>query len=706
MFSLRNQLNPAHQKRPINFAVESHDHKNIYALLSDPSVNLDAKYLNRTPINYLCEKITDDDFHEFFLCIKLFVQHFASVNIPNGRGLTPMNTILKNRSLNDVNKETVVTYILDHVKDVDIDSHRNGEARKLLTSLLLDRELPIIQTQDNKQWSFDQLMLCLRDEKETEFLRGLNDVIEPFESIEDRKLVELFAAIEDDETLLTLAVKQGLTIAVERIIRLGANINYSSGPEKPIEIACRFGYWKILEILLNSPKIDVKNVQTPLLIIVVNRNDKKESEMCDYKKCFELLLNHQDIDLNQKDIYDNSALHYAVRNKDRDTILMLLEKGAYIGIKSKFNQFSISNINPKLLEKHFDSCITTNNLRGADDNFEIEFDYKSFIPTEFCKQQHLKDNSSDIIETFSDEMAPFDFISRSNDLKHLIEHPLISSFLYLKWNRLAFIFYLNFILCAIFAISTVLYILQCLEVVQRFEITEILRITSAVIIIYILIREISQLIFSPYVYISSWDNYLEVLLIVFSAVTLYTRAEYRAIAASTILLIAFEIFVLAGSLPFWSFSTHFVMMKTVSISFLRSFLLYSIIIIAFSLSFFTLLHEKNESVELDRNNTSAGDESDNFNKFSDIKLSIIKTLVMLTGEFDAASINFSLNMWSYAVFLTFLFLISTVLFNLLNGLAVSDTQAIISEAELNHHVRRTQVLARYERIFSGRRYIF
>lgn len=70
---------------------------------------------------------------------------------------------------------------------------------------------------------------------------------------------------------------------------------------------------------------------------------------------------------------------------------------------------------------------------------------------------------------------------------------------------------------------------------------------------------------------------------------------------------------------------------------------------------------------------------------------------MSTGEFDAASINFDLNPWSYVVFIAFLFIISTVLLNLLNGLAVSDTQVIKSEAELTNYIRRCEVLARYEK---------
>lgn len=75
---------------------------------------------------------------------------------------------------------------------------------------------------------------------------------------------------------------------------------------------------------------------------------------------------------------------------------------------------------------------------------------------------------------------------------------------------------------------------------------------------------------------------------------------------------------------------------------------------------------------------------------------------MLTGEFDASDIKFNKNVYSYAIFLIFVFMISTVLFNLLNGLAVSDTQAIKSEAELMNFIYRAELMSRYEKILLGK----
>lgn len=718
-FPFNFQLNETLQKRPINFVVESFSYDNLAALLANPNVNVDAKYSSLTPINFLAEKVSDSNFSQVYRCIKLLVKHGADLNIPSRREMTPIVTVLKNKNLSVANKELIVTYFLDN-GDVDIDTHRNGEARSLLGKLLTGIDLPPVREPLNEKWDFNRLMMSLQHENEAEFLKGINFVAENHPD----QLPELFNAIDNNESLLILACKKGLVSAVERMLRLGADINAtidtSKEPLNAIRSACICGHYKVLDLLLRSPKLDLSNSDALISIIVKNIGIHSNTPKCNYVKCLEILLNNNKIDINQKDIFDCSALHYAIKFNNTDAIRDILKKGAYIGVKNKFNQLAISNINPKILEKHFDSCITTNGIRTGEDEFEIHFDYTNLVPIE-TRQQSEKLTADGRPTTSSarpNEMASIEYMAESNELRHLVRHPLIASFLFLKWNKLAFIFYMNFLLCSLFAVSTVSYILVCYnQEPSSYELKACMRLITFVLTVYIAVREVSQFIFSPCVYIKSLENYLECVLVVFVILILFDICEdswRRTIAATSILLIAIEIFLLAGSLPFWSFSTHYVMLKTVTSSFMKSLSLYAIILLAFSLSFFTLLREPPKSqpakvspyqqyqqpnrAPIAANNNGNGEEDDDseLNKFSNLGLSIMKTLVMSTGEFDAASINFELNPWSYLVFIAFLFLISTVLLNLLNGLAVSDTQVIKSEAELTNYIRRCQVLARYE----------
>lgn len=672
-------------------------------------MNVDAKYSTLTPINFLAEKISDSNFSNVYRCIKLLLKHCADLNIPGRREMTPILTILKNKNLSAPNKELIVTYFLEN-GDVDIDTPRNGEARTIIAKSMSNLQLPPVRDQSNQQCvDFNRLMVSLLNENETEFLQGLNYMAEN----KPDELPELFRAIDNNATLMILACKQGLASAVERMLRLGADINYSVDtplePLNPIKSACIFGNWRVLEILLKSPKLDLSK-SGALLSIIVKNIGERVTHKCNYEKCFQILLNHPNIDINQKDLYDCSALHYAVKFNNSRAILELLQRGAYIGVKNKFDRLTISSINPKVLEKHFDNCITTNAFRPGDDNFAIEFDYTNLVPIETRKSvQKSTDECKKSMDICPDEMVPIEYMSESNELRHLIRHPLIASFLFLKWNRFAFFFYVNFLLCSLFAVSTVSYILVCYnEEPNSVELKYILRCVTTVLTIYIAVREISQFIFAPRVYIKSSENVLECILVVLVVLILFDICAddlRRTVAATAILLISIEIFLLAGSLPFWSFSTHYVMLKTVTWSFLRGLSLYAIILIAFSLSFFTLLREHKQSdtrnpydsTKSDKDNADDDDDDGKLNKFDNLGLSIVKTLVMSTGEFDAASINFEMNTCSYLVFIAFLFIISTVLLNLLNGLAVNDTQAIKSHAELTNYIRQCQVLSRYEK---------
>lgn len=650
----------------------------------------------KTPVNTLAEQISDENFREVFPCIKLLIQHGADVNLANWKEITPILTILKNRQLNNANKEVIVRYLLQNVVEVDIDSHRNGEARTLLQKLLPEVELAPTTNglQDNRQWDFNRLFLSLRSERENEFLEGLQHVAEK----NPATLQELFTASEGRETLLIVAVAKDLTKALDKMIQLGANVNYFVDTTRdklsPVKCACIHGHWRSLERLLRSPELDVNSA--PLLPIVVRNLGEQPTRGSNFEKCFEILLNHRNIDINQQDVFHCTALHYAIKSNNSKAILELLKQGAYIGVRNAANQLSISNINAKVLENHFDSCITTNGLRPTADNFEIEFDFKNLVPHHNLHAENV-----------ADELTSIEYISKSNDLKQLMMHPLIAGFLSLKWNRLALFFYVNFFLCALFAVISVTYILVYYNYHEPNSLKDVLRVIMFLFTIYIAAREMYQFTFSPCAYLKSFENYLECTLVVLVMLILFDVCPdswRRTFGAASILLIAIEIFLLAGSLPFWSFCTHYVMLRTVTWSFLKSLSLYAIILLAFSLSFFTLLHEPLEESSSNGKEKMDGDDDDDddgdFNKFSNLGLSIMKTLVMSTGEFDVASINFKTNPFSYIVFMIFLFIVAIVLLNLLNGLAVNDTQAIKSQAELTNIIRRAQVLARYDGVLA------
>lgn len=562
------------------------------------------------------------------------------------------------------------------------------------------------------QEQFNRLIEHLRSSNEDEFLEEIN-------SVADREQLKNFLSkVDNSDTLLILAVKNGLVTAIEKLLELGADVNASNRaqhPITPLKAACIFGKSEALKILLQRPELDLKSAGSFVSVVVKNYDYKHT----DHKGCLDELLKNKGIDINEHDSIGFSALHYALSRNNEDAVLKLLGRGAVIEVENKYHSIALSDVNPKILEKHFDGCITTNGSY-FDDNFEIRFDYSNLIP---IHRKSEAPTAEDAHANCPDEMATIESIAESKELRQLVCHPLITSFLFLKWNRLAYIFYINFIMCSLFAVCYISYILtyytdviasnsvQCQNATNPNQVdlsvenethqmaSSFLRVVTIILTVCISLRELFQFAFAPKTYLKSVENYLEVALIVLVVMLLVlfnpnstcerllSNDWARTIAAISILLIAYEIFHLAGSLPCWSCPIHYVMLRTVTKTFLRSLLLYAIILIAFALTFFALLYDP-----------SPADESDGeAYKFTNIKSSLFKTIVMSIGEFEAGNIAFDRNPSSYLFFVAFMFVVATVLFNLLNGLAVSDTQVIKSEAELIHNIRRCQVLARYER---------
>ena len=83
--------------------------------------------------------------------------------------------------------------------------------------------------------------------------------------------------------------------------------------------------------------------------------------------------------------------------------------------------------------------------------------------------------------------------------------------------------------------------------------------------------------------------------------------------------------------------------------------------------------------------------------FSNPLLSLLRTVVVFTEEFDSSNLSFdTLPYTSHVIFLLFVFLVVLILLNLTNGLVVSDTQAIRRNAETLSLVARVRLIIKVE----------
>ena len=154
--------------------------------------------------------------------------------------------------------------------------------------------------------------------------------------------------------------------------------------------------------------------------------------------------------------------------------------------------------------------------------------------------------------------------------------------------------------------------------------------------------------------------------------------SWRHFSAVSVLLAWTEALLLLGRHP--ELSTFVTMFTTVSITFLRLLLWYSMLLVGFGLSFF-LVFKPDEKAGGDSSGDSGGEEKacDKV-AFANVPESLLKVSAMMSGELEFGDLPFDEHpVTSRLIFLAFLFLITIVLLNLLNGMAVSDTQAIQSK---------------------------
>lgn len=253
----------------------------------------------------------------------------------------------------------------------------------------------------------------------------------------------------------------------------------------------------------------------------------------------------------------------------------------------------------------------------------------------------------------------------------------------------------------------------CFQIHNYVDSRNFMRIVIFLFTIYVTAREIYQFILAPMRYLRSLENYLDCTLIMFLVLIsfdVHLGGWQPTIAAAAILLISIEIFLLVGSLPFWSYSTYYIILKTVAWSFLKSLSLYSIVLLALSFSMYALQQEPSDisstnkpesNVSRNCNDNDIGLEDTDGDRIN-ILLMIKDTMDMLNGKIDEKSQHFKSDDFRYYFCHIISILVTMVVGNLFRGLAVTETQAIKSETELTKLIRRTQVLMRYKKVFNRR----
>ncbi|KAL7015447.1 hypothetical protein ACKWTF_016460 [Chironomus riparius] len=660
--------------------------------------------------------MTNSNYKKSCECIKILLEHGANLNMPNNSLKTPFYMLLKKQPDID-DDDNLVDLILNNY-DVDFYTYRNHEMMKMMENQNPTFDIP---PKPRRKMSFEFMMEQIDNRNELDF----EIYFKAFKEESNDKFNEYCLR------LLEVAVANGMRDTVEYLLEQKVDVNAMSACSKyakpPAFIAASSGYFRILELLIKRPELKFSfnnaNQKFTLLHEVCQNfaNKLKENRNINFHKCFEMILKDNRCEVNAEDDIGCSPLHYTVKYRNDAATIALLKRGAFINEESIFGKTPIDEISKSTLEAFLDECICTRDKKMND----IHIDYNFLITPNRNRFQDSADKDG-----FCKEISPLKRLSENEELKSLVTHPVISSFLFLKWSKLSFLFYTNLILFSFFMSTFIMFIVLCQSVPHDLRdehpTFNIFKVLSYVQLIILMIREFLQCFLSYRHYFKSLMNWFEIALITLAWVVFllsenFNHQDQRILRAVLILFSAFEFLQIVGTLPILSVSTHMVMLKRVSITFLKSIALYSILLFSFGLCFFMLFGEShvdqkdaaNETIILSSDDIYESMSNDSLNMPSDVPdvpegksdfasfrypgIAIVRVFVMLTGEFDATDLD--LNSSAYCIIFTlFVFLITIVLFNLLNALAVSDTAEIRKKGELIDLIQRIDVLESYEKI--------
>ncbi|CAL4060170.1 unnamed protein product [Meganyctiphanes norvegica] len=523
----------------------------------------------------------------------------------------------------------------------------------------------------------------------------------------DKDLVSIINSDEDQgKTLLQYACNNGLIDLVEGLIKHGANPlkEDQTNHYSPLLYAAGKGYHKIVQKLTNKMSLD-KSLEKGLKQIdkrgesVLHKIVKQDyrSENANYIECLKIIIKYKsklDSIVDSTDEWGNTPLHYAAHLDDQNFARILLTNGAHLGIKNNYGKLAIANIQPSVLGDALNHCIEPQNTGKkltADQEFEIRLNYRQLIG---CKMS---------------EIECVKFLSRSDGHCHLLCHPVINTFLSLKWQRIQKYYVFNFFLYLLYLVLLTVYILiyhNKTDTLKEQQLNKtidgndkpdqiasepiyletnatqmVLQITITFITLCIAVKESAQLILSWHSYITSFKNLLEVTIIVMALSLLFVPCEAiekQHLSAWLILFLWINFILILGCHP--KLAIYITMFKRVSRNFIKFIILFSCMILAFSFSFYLVF-------QFDEN-------------FTTIPQTIMRTIVMTTGELEFTALPFTtFPNASQIMFLLFVLFIILVLMNFITGLAVSDITIIQQEAEIYSYRNQVELIAHLETVF-------
>lgn len=356
--------------------------------------------------------------------------------------------------------------------------------------------------------------------------------------------------------------------------------------------------------------------------------------------------------------------------------LRLLNKGASMASKDASGTMPVEYMDPNLLEKHLNECIKydepNGNYKYSKSNISINL--TSLLPP--CKDSVTEENSNSI----RSETKVIRRIGNSTELKHLLIHPVVLTFLDLKWYRIRKFYYINLAISTLFMGSLIAYAIAGMS-----DVTYWLLVVTFVLSI---IPKVFQILPLNMRNVRSFEFWLELVLtiIIIAIFIVKSNDTLRMLTAIAVVMSAIELVLLAGRM-----NINILILKIITYTFCKLLIWYTVLLSGFACSFHILFQGTQSSNEED-------EEIPNF--FDHFGMSLLKTVVMAVGEFDTLYLKFdSYPIASHIIFIIFVLLVAIILFNLVTGLVLSDTERIHNNAKIYEQELLAEYVAQVERIF-------
>nr|QDR50968.1 TRPA5 [Heliconius melpomene] len=524
---------------------------------------------------------------------------------------------------------------------------------------------------------------------------------------------------DEGETPLVKAIKHGHLSCVQVLLEEGASITIvMPGDVNVFHVAAEYGHLDILKLLL-----EYKDGIAEDMINAITLSDRRGFGPIHFAvyennlECVEYLISkHVDIRLRTTSIphhsstplhlaalknYDSVAeailkydrttlqevnslgwypLHTAGHHGSRDTIALFLREGADLSActdgPKKYKRSAIDMIINNLskptefFEEMFDSYICSNIQNFQDSKCQVTVDYRILMPT-ICEMEQMKVIQA-LLKTGNRQCQ-----------RRLLVHPLVESFLYLKWNALLPFFYTIIAVYALFVSSLTIYIVSIFfykdtnasppaplnPIIWGYMIYSTIFLIIVEEIFYMNVKSTRY-----FLQLETWIKFFSIVLagiLPLSMAFVSSSAEWpRHIATCALLLSWIELMFLLSRFPNWGY--YVLMFGKVAANVVKILLTFAFLVIGFSLSFMIQFHSEIP--------------------FDGPWAAFVKTMVMMTSEFDYVALFDETHTKELAtsliivrlIFVIFLILAAIVLMNLMVGVAVND----INDLEILGNIRR------------------